>query len=382
VEGVLILNDLSRKCKACVATTLLEAKREQELIKKLKRCVQCFQDLPEDQFSKRQYVQLDGKCKPCIAQLERDAAKSSSTLAGKWAYDQFYRCCHRGKTGGVGVRTKCNIASPILGTIPLGRVFRGTQVVVNEQGDPMVKLESLAVVHQPRTATIGDKLSNDSGDVVQPMKSRDGWVPCRSIRNEIFIERHMGPWLASETSPPESVPTRFFRCVIEGCKVRSAPDLELVEIGYVLYGDVVEVVACRISDDGVVFLRLHDRYFDGLAWVVERTLDNESVLNQVDGPSSEPAQYRCVQDGGAPTRHEPSLSAPPVGRIPCGTTVTVLDRVVTPERHIFLRLEPRKSKHQAAQDLSPLWVIETSTVCASVMVRCSTIEKQQRRFAL
>ncbi|KAF1330217.1 hypothetical protein FI667_g5316, partial [Globisporangium splendens] len=326
---------------------------------KLKRCVQCFQDLEKDAFSKRQYHLLDGKCIACVTELERAAAGATSHTVGKWSYDQHYRTCHRGKTGGVAVRIKCNIASPILGFIPLGRVFCATAVIYNEQGDPMVKLESLSCVE-------GISEENQS-------KSRDGWVPCRSIRNEVMVEPHSGPFNRS----------KYYRCVIEGCKARVAPDLELPEIGYVLYGDVVEVVEAQVSSDGVMFLQLHKRYFDESAWVVERTLDNESVLNEIEGPSQECATYRCVQESGAPTRLEPSLASPPIGRIACGTVVTVVERVVTPERQVFLKVDPsslpqgqraqqhRKNKDDDSETLAPaaVWVIETSTCCASVMVK-------------
>lgn len=337
---------------------------------RLKRCVQCFQDLERAAFSKRQLQSLDGKCRACVAELEPAAAGGGA----KWSFERFYRSCHRGKTGGVAVRVKNNIAAPILGFVPLGRVFRATDPIANEQGDWMLKLASLACVE----------------DVTPENRARerDGWVPCRSIRNEVFVEPHAGPFKAP------SSPSKFFRCVIEGCKARAAPDLALAEIGYVLYGDVVEVIEAHVSPDGIVFLRLHARYFEGDAWVVERTLDNESVLNEVEGPSVEPATYRCVQESGAPTRLEPSLSSPPTGRIPCGTLVTVVERVVNAQRQVFLRIEStqhaatsrarahrtnkKTSKHTisddtSASDSSPaptdLWVIETSTCCASVLIK-------------
>ncbi|TYZ58555.1 hypothetical protein PybrP1_007273 [[Pythium] brassicae (nom. inval.)] len=357
---------------------------------RLKRCVQCFQDRERAAFSKRQLQSADGKCRTCVTALE-----SVATGGAKWSFDSFYRSCHRGKTGGVAVRTKDNIAAPVLGFVPLGRVFRGTQAVANEQGDRMVKLASLACV---------DGVSPENR-----ARARDGWVPCRSIRNEVLVEPHAGPFAAPRSS-------KFFRCVIEGCKARVAPDLALAEIGYVLYGDVVEVVEAQVAPDGVVFLRLHARYFDGAAWVVERTLDNESVLNEVEGPSAEPARYRCVQETGAPTRLEPSLSSPPTGRIPCGTVVTAVERVVNPQRQVFLRLEPtaataterrrgggrvgaasrartgskskatnslneanegdegdRRDRSQPTTPPSDLWVIETSTCCASVLLKLPSL---------
>ncbi|DBA03656.1 TPA: hypothetical protein N0F65_006835 [Lagenidium giganteum] len=325
---------------------------------RLKRCVQCFQDLPKDQFSKRQYVSLEGKCVACVTLLEAQADSSDSKNATKWTYDRYYRCCHRGKTGGVGVRSKFNVASPLIGSIPLGRVFRATDVIANEQGDPMVKVMDLSCVD-----------SNTSEQSEKKSKQREGWVPCRSIRNEIYVEPHPGPFREM----------RFYRCVIEGCKARAEPDFALPELGFLLYGDVVEVTESFISSDGVVFLKLATRYFDGPAWVVERTLDNESVLNVVEGPSTQRAQYRCVQESGAPMRREPSLDSPPVGRIACGRVVTAVERWLSQQRQLFLKIEnvlpaPTSSPSAAAEGSSgnedrSAWVIETSTCCASVMLK-------------
>lgn len=381
------------KCKECVVSMLQQAlDLNSDPEPRLKRCVQCFQDLEKSAFSKRQHQSLDGKCIACVAELER--ASSSAVGTTKWSYEAYYRSCHRGKTGGVAVRIKSHIASPVLGFIPLGRVFCATAVIYNEQGDPMVKLASLSCVE-------GISLENNA-------KQRDGWVPCRSIRNEIFVEPHAGPFFSSSMG-------KYYRCVIEGCKARIAPDLELSEIGYVLYGDVVEVVEAQVlASDGLVFLRLHSKYFDGPAWVVERTLDNESVLNEVDGPSMERIKYRCVQESGAPTRLEPSLSSPPTGRIQCGAVVTVVERIVNIERQVFLRLEVEavdkekralrrgkkksdkvivaKDAHEAKADddstndseqtneqtngsssADEVWVIETSTCCASVLTKLPTL---------
>lgn len=284
--------------------------------------------------------------------------------------------CHKGRSGGVSVRVKCNVASPIGGHIPFGRVFCATDVIYNEQGDPMVKIESLSsdVVVASTSASVK---SEDSASSTS--KHRDGWVPCRSIRNEVLLEPHHGPFRADAALSN----SRFYRCVIEGCKARVRPELELSEIGYVLYGDVVEVVEAVVTDDGIVFLRLHSRYFDETAWVVERTLDNESVLNAVMGPSESVEQYRCVQDSGAPLRLEPSLSSPPVGRIPCGAIVTVVERMVNAERQVFLRLRAESNPQIALVTVntsgdgngdtnavvSDVWVIETSTCCASVMIK-------------
>lgn len=370
----------------CVASMLQQAAElNSDAEPRLKRCMQCFQDLEKTEFSKRQRQSVDGKCIACVAALEHAAAAAGATST-KWCYDQYYRSCHRGKTGGVAVRIKCNIASPILGFIPMGRVFCATSVIYNEQGDPMVKLASLACVN-------GISAENQS-------KARDGWVPCRSIRNEVFVEPHAGPF-ERDASPSEH-PTnssKYYRCVIEGCKARAAPDLALTEIGYVLYGDVVEVVEARVAPDGLVFLCLDERYFDGPAWVLERSLDNESVLNPIEGPSSEPAMYRCVQESGAPTRLEPSLASPPIGRIACGTLVRVVERIVNAQRQVFLRIpgdtatsgprsRRRNSKKSSAVGVvdeqsssasgkaadateSPpdVWVIETSTCCASVLIK-------------
>lgn len=324
-----------RKCKACVDKSKVEGDAQP----RLKRCVQCFQSLPKTSFSKRQAQLLEGKCAACVQELNRLAAASPAHVAsescwhavrlvwilvlivlcaspGKWTFDQHYRVCHRGKNGGVSVRVKHNIASPLLGCIPLGRVFRATAPICNEQGDPMVRLEG---PHLPSVVVRDEaKLSSKEDDGVE-RQIKEAWVPCRSLRNEILLEHHEGPFVADEDN---STTRRFFRCVVEGCKVRERADLEHSELGYVLYGDVVEVVEATVASDGVVFLRLHDRYFDGPAWVVERSLDNESVLNEVEGPwvssSATPRKetYRCVQDSGAPVRMEPELAAPPVGRIP------------------------------------------------------------------
>lgn len=297
---------------------------------------------------------------------------------GKWGYDCYYRACHKDRSGGVSVRVKCNIASPIGGHIPFGRVFRATDVIYNEQGDPMVKIESL---HSDAVVPAVSSSTTESDDAtVATTRHRDGWVPCRSIRNEVLIEPHHGPFQTDGTQSD----SRFYRCVVEGCKVRVKPELELSEIGYVLYGDVVEVVQATVTNDGIVFLRLHSRYFDGAAWVVERTLDNESVLNAVEGPNTFAETYRCVQDSGAPLRLEPSLSSPPVGRIPCGTVVEIAERVVNAERQVFLRLCLDSNPQIALVNVdainldsdmktaSDVWVIETSTCCASVMIKVST----------
>ncbi|KAL3667902.1 hypothetical protein V7S43_006781 [Phytophthora oleae] len=351
------------KCKACVDKSQVEGKSQP----RLKRCVQCFQSLPKTSFSKRQAQLLDPKCKACVEELERAASASPAHVASKWSFDQYYRVCHRGKTGGVSVRVKHNIASPLLGWIPLGRVIRGTAPICNEQGDPMVRLEGphlSSVVVRDET-----KVSNKEEEGVE-RQIKEAWVPCRSLCNEILLEPHEGPFVCDGEGGRTS---RFFRCVVEGCKVRAQADLEISELGYVLYGDVVEVVESTVDPDGVVFLRLHERYFDGPAWVVERSLDNESVLNEVEGPwvssASTPRTetYRCVQDSGAPVRIEPELAAPPVGRIPCGAMVTVVERVITDQRQVFLRIV---DFHTTGSDTEEdKWVIETSTCCASVMVK-------------
>lgn len=329
---------------------------------RLKRCVQCFQSLPKTSFSKRQAQLLDAKCKACVTELERVAAASPAHVASKWSFDHFYRVCHRGKSGGVSVRTKHNISSPLLGYIPLGRVFRATAPICNEQGDPMVRLEGPQL---PEVVVRDEaKFDTDEEDGAE-RHVKEAWVPCRSLRNEILIESHRGPF----NDPDSSETGTFYRCVVEGCKVRERADLAISELGYVLYGDVVQVVESTVAADGVVFLRLHERYFDGAAWVVERSLDNESVLNEVEGPwKLSPGReecYRCVQDSGAPVRTEPELTAPPVGRIPCGAVVAVLERRVTDQRQVFLRIVDLND--DVDREDTEQWVIETSTCCASVM---------------
>ncbi|ETL43153.1 hypothetical protein L916_06262 [Phytophthora nicotianae] len=380
------------KCKACVDKVKVEGDAQP----RLKRCVQCFRSLPKTSFSKRQAQLLDPKCKTCVEDLERAAAASSAHVAsklfcycnvasvcmvkndvnyaffssGKWKFDQYYRVCHRDKSGGVSVRVKHNIASPLLGYIPLGRVFRATAPICNEQGDPMVRLEG---PHLPTAVMrFETKYSSKEEDGRVERQIKEAWVPCRSIRNEILLEPHQGPYTCNGDYER---PSRFFRCVVEGCKVRGSADLAISELGYVLYGDVVEVVESIVAPDGLVFLRLHERYFDGAAWVVERSLDNESVLNEVEGPwtSSPPIPrteaYRCVQDSGAPVRMEPELSAAPVGRIPCGAVVTVVERAITDQRQVFLRIVDFNAIKNDEDTHGDKWVIETSSCCASVMIK-------------
>ncbi|KAG7380396.1 hypothetical protein PHYPSEUDO_007251 [Phytophthora pseudosyringae] len=352
------------KCKACVEKSKVGGDAQP----RLKRCVQCFQSLPKTNFSKRQAQLLDAKCRACVGELERAATASPAHVASKWSFDQYYRVCQRGKTGGVSVRVKHNIASPLLGYIPLGRVFRGTAPICNEQGDPMVRLKG---PHLPSAVERDEAKAATIEDEGVERQIKEAWVPCRSLRNEILLEPHGGPFVCGDETGQTS---RFFRCVVEGCKVRECADLEISELGYVLYGDVIEVVESTVAPDGVVFLRLHERYFDGAAWVVERSLDNESVLNAVEGPwTSSPATprnetYRCVQDSGAPVRMEPELTAPPVGRIPCGTVVTVVERAITDQRQVFLRIVDFNALVDD-KNAGDNWIIETSTCCASVMIK-------------
>ena len=217
------------------------------------------------------------------------------------------------------------------------------------------------------------KMTNKEADEGE-RQIKEAWVPYRSIRNEILLEHHQGSFVCDGANGRTEA--RFFRCVVEGCKVRKRADLAMSELGYVLYGDVVEVVETFIAPDGIVFLRLPDRYFDGAAWVVERSLDNESVMNEVEGPwiSSPSApkseKYRCVQVSGAPVRLEPELTASPVGRIPCGAVVTVVERAITDQRQVFLRIDDLNTTHTCENDTGGAkWIIETSTCCASVMIK-------------
>ncbi|CAI5729838.1 unnamed protein product [Peronospora destructor] len=354
------------KCKTCVE----QSKVRGDLQQRLKHCVQCFRSLPKTSYSKRQSQLLDAKCRTCVQELEHAATASPAThTAKKWIFDQYYRVCHRGKSGGVSVRVKHNIASPLLGCIPLGRVFCATAPMYNEQGDPMVRLEG---PYLPSVVLrIEVKMTSKEDEVERQIK--EAWVPYRSIRNEILLEHHQGPFVYDgENGRAER---RFFRCVVEGCKVRKRADLAMSELGYVLYGDVVEVVETFIAPDGMVFLRLHDRYFDGAVWVVERSLDNESVMNEVEGPwmssSSAPKseKYRCVQVSGAPVRLEPELTASPIGRIPCGALVTVVERAVTDQRQVFLRIVDLNTYTCENDTGGKKWIIETSTCCASVMIK-------------
>ncbi|RMX64076.1 hypothetical protein DD238_006374 [Peronospora effusa] len=368
------------KCKACIE----QSKVEGDLQQRLKRCVQCFRNLPKTSYSKRQSQLLDAKCRTCVQELERAATASPAHTTSKflcmaynvyWLFDQYYRVCHRGKNGGVSVRVKHNIASPLLGCIPLGRVFCATAPICNEQGDPMVRLEGPylpSVVSRTEVKMTSKK--EDEGE----RQMKEAWVPYRSLRNEILLEHHQGPFVCNGENGRAG--SRFFRCVVEGCKVRKRADLAMSELGYVLYGDVVEVVETLVALDGIVFLRLHDRYFDGAAWVVERSLDNESVMNEVEGPwMSSPSapkseQYRCVQVSGAPVRLDPELTASPVGRIPCGALVTVVERAVTDQRQVFLRVADLNTTHTCENDTGgKKWIIETSTCCASVMIKANVL---------
>ncbi|CAI5720054.1 unnamed protein product [Hyaloperonospora brassicae] len=361
------------KCKACVEAA---NDHDHKLQQRWKLCVQCFQHLSKLSFSKRQAQLLDAKCMRCVQELERVAAASPADTASMWSFDRYYRVCHRGKSGGVSVRVKHNVASPLVGYIPFGRVFRATAPICNEQGDPMVRLDGLhlsCIVVQDETKVV-EKEENGGG-----RQMKEAWVPTRSIRNEVLLECHQGPFVTDESaleSGRTSSKSRFFRCVVEGCKARERADLSIPELGYVLYGDVVEVVEAAVTPDGVVFLRLHGRYFDGAAWVVERSLDNESVLNEVEGPwSSSPTvprreTYRCVQVSGAPVRVDPELTALPVGRLSCGALVTVVERAITDQRQVFLRFVDLNATPADGSDaVDSKWVIETSTCCGSVMIK-------------
>ncbi|KAL7689499.1 hypothetical protein Plhal304r1_c015g0055281 [Plasmopara halstedii] len=365
------------KCKACVDKSKAVGHAEP----RLKRCVQCFQNVPKSYFSKRQAQLLDPKCKLCVKELSQAAIFSSVRVANKWKFDHYYRVCHRGKRGGVSVRVKHNIASPLLGYIPLGRVFRGTAPICNEQGDSMVRLEGPQIT---KVVVQDDSKNLYREDQKAERRLKEAWVPCRSIRNETLLESHRGPFVAGSENEWTS---RFFRCVVEGCKVREQADLVISELGYVLYGDVVEVVESVVTLDGVVFLKLHERYFDGVAWVVERSLDNESVLNEIEGPwislSATPRKelYRCVQTSGAPIRMEPELTVSPVGRIPCGAVVTVVERMVTSQRLVFLRVLDCSISYADERDTQgDKWVIETSSCCASVMIKVKKDWHSDRQY--
>jgi hypothetical protein len=50
---------------------------------RLKRCVQCFQDLAKDKFSKRQYLAVEGKCIECVIELEKNSSMTPQ-LAGRF----------------------------------------------------------------------------------------------------------------------------------------------------------------------------------------------------------------------------------------------------------------------------------------------------------
>ncbi|KAL0590121.1 hypothetical protein ABG067_001761 [Albugo candida] len=366
----------------------------------LKRCVQCFQDLTKKKYSKRQFHLYNGKCIDCIRELDdcpndsANAIRKSYLLSfesctysdcyiriEKRTYDCYYRVCYRGKQGvdGVGVRSKCDFGSIIIGYIPFGRVFLGTDIIYNEKGDPMIKVSSFSVLRNQRQRSI-----ESAGELVEANTSHEststphygnnsskGWVPYRSIRNEILVERHRGPFEA----------LALYQCVIEGCKVRSGCNLELQEVGFLHYGDVVQVVKSIVTAEGLVFLCLHARYFEQTVWVLERTLDNETILRWSEPPAilGENQDYRCVQETGAPLRSNPSLESPPVGRLQCGSIVPIAERYLNPQRQMFLRIGKQqiaatdnKKKTCVHEDM---WVIETSTCCSSVMLKVRTFDE-------
>ena len=247
----------------------------------------------------------------------------------------YYRVCRRSKLGGANVRSLAQEGAPVLGHIPFGCVFNGSVLICNEQGDQYVKIPS-----------------DDARIQWKDRLPREAWVAVRTISNELILEQHNGPFVDE---------CRYYQCVIEGCKVRQIPDVEQEPVGYVLYGDVLTVTESVVTDDGLVYLKLHEDYLSEPVWVLERTLDNESILVAVEGPSTTRQYYRCVQRTGAPIRPEPDLASPPCRRIPCGSQVVIEQRFITPERQIFLKLEGVDE-----------WIIERSTCCSSVMVKIQT----------
>ena len=103
-------------------------------------------------------------------------------------------------------------------------------------------------------------------------------------------------------------------------------------------------------------------------------------MKHVDPPCKmmAPQPYRCVHENGAPIRAEPSLASAPIGRIVTGAVVTVMERYLNAEHQMFLKLgsnlNPVKTENQVMNIVDGMWedkwVIETTTCCASVMIKC------------
>nr|CCA15597.1 conserved hypothetical protein [Albugo laibachii Nc14]CCA16343.1 conserved hypothetical protein [Albugo laibachii Nc14] len=345
-----------------------------------KQCVQCFQHLPKKKYSKRQFHLYQGKCIGCVRDLG-ECLEEATNATQKWTHDCYYRVCYRGKQGvdGVGVRSKCDFASIIIGYIPFGRVFQGTDIIYNEKGDPMINLSSSSVLRNERRKLIESagelvKANTSDGSNTNSQQKKNtsmGWVPYRSIRNEIMVEKHRGPFEAFA----------FYQCVIEGCKVRSECNLELQELGYLHYGDVLQIVKSIVNAEGLVFLCLHAGYFEQPVWVLERTLDNETILRRAEPPAalSESQNYRCVQETGAPVRLSPSLESPPVGRLRCGSLIPIAERYINPQRQMFLRIGTQniaaKEDEKSTCTYDGMWVIETTTCCSSVMIKARRFDE-------
>ena len=349
----------TRKCTTCI--TRLERERIHDQAQaQTKQCGQCYQLMPRRDFSTRQYQHVLGKCRRCITALHSQKLRHAT-----WTYDCYYRSCRKStKHGGAAIRKSNLISAPVVSRIPFGRVIQATSAMSNAQGDWFVKI-------------ILD-------DHHVPAHLSQAWVACRSIDNEVVLEPVEGPFCLEvnhENSkfrkfpPLESKsklkPPVYVQCVIEGCKVRSRPDLELEPMEYLEYGDVVQVLERMITPSGLVFYRVlaprqkrepeeeREEVIEQ-AWVLERTLDNESVLVMLDNrPFTRQSKrfFRCVLPDGAPLRAQPSLATSPIHRLPCGQLVEIQSRVVNVDRQVFLQLAENQ-----------MWVIERTTCCASVMI--------------
>ena len=208
--------------------------------------------------------------------------------------------------------------------------------MINEQGDTFVQIQDLKLVERT--------LKTD--------QVKEAWIAVRTIFNETVLEQHSGPHTHNI----------YYQCVVEECKVRMKPEFETKESGYLLFGDVVEAISSIVTPEGLVFIQLHPRYFYKAVWVLERTLENMSVLNEIEGPSSVVKCYQCVQRDGAPVRSEPELSSAPIGRLPCGSVVKIASRILTQDRHIFVQF------HANEKEFANAWVIVNRTDCATVMM--------------
>lgn len=297
-----------------------------------RRCAQCFQDLGKNSYSNRQYMKRSGMCLDCVSRLLEMTQLGHGSVASKWSYDTYYRCCRKGKYNGGNVRSVCNEGAPVVGFVPFGKVFKGTRCIVNDMGDGFVKMEDLSLVE------LKDKVVTTA------------WVAMNTLDNQPVLEIVDSVFEGS----------RYFQCLVESTPVRLVHELNEDEIGYLLFGDVVEAFKGIVTASGRVWIQLKGVHDSGVpVWVPERTINNESILRQVDMPNEVETKYRCVLEDGAPIRKEPSLEITPFDRIQCGQIVMAKKRVITDDGLVFVQLKDRDDA----------WVIERTTRCASVLIK-------------